>query len=120
MPVSDRNKQWLKAGAVILCAGLFYGYVLLPLGVYIPCLFYKVTGWLCPGCGITNFCLAILHGRFREAPAHNWGLVVSAPVILGLLVSRWRGGNRKIENAVSGGVLLFLLGWGIFRNIYGL
>ena len=120
MPVSDRKKQLLKAGAVILCAGLFYGYVLIPLGVCIPCLFYKITGLRCPGCGITNFCLAILRGRFLEAPAYNWGLTVSAPVILWLLISRWRGWNRRRENAVSVGLLLFLLGWGIFRNIVGM
>jgi len=120
MPLPERRKRLWKAGAVILCAGLFYGYVLLPLGICIPCPFYRITGLRCPGCGITNFCRAILHGRFAEAPAYNWGLTLSAPAILWLLMSHWREWDRRRENAVGVGLLIFLLGWGVFRNIAGL
>ena len=28
-----------KTGAGVLCAGLFYGFVLIPLGLRLPCLF---------------------------------------------------------------------------------
>ena len=71
-----RNKA-LLAGAGFLCAGLFYGYALIPLGFRIPCLFRRVTGLRCPGCGITDLCLGLLHGRFL--PAYNWGAAAVRP-----------------------------------------
>ena len=47
-----KRKAW-KTGAGFLCAGLFYGLILIPLGFRIPCLFYRATGLRCPGCGVT-------------------------------------------------------------------
>ena len=108
-----------KAGAGILCAGLLYGFVLIPLGVRIPCLFYRFTGLRCPGCGITDLCLALLHGRF--VPAYNWGLALSSPVLAWLAVRLWKtGACGKAEKAVSAALLVFLLSWGVVRNLWGL
>ena len=46
-----RRHKTLLAGAGLLCAGLLYGYVLIPLGLRIPCLFGHLPGLRCPGCG---------------------------------------------------------------------
>lgn len=109
----------MKAGAAILCAGLFYGYVLIPLGLRIACPFRTVTGLRCPGCGVTDLCLSILYGRFAEAAGYNWGLTLAAPGLLWLVWSHgWRkDGPARGERTVSIGLLLFLLGWAVFRNI---
>lgn len=116
----DKKTNVLKAGAAILCAGLVYGYILIPLGLRIPCPVRYVTGLRCPGCGITDLCIALLHGRFREAPAYNWGAVCAVPCLLGLGIYRLRGGNRRAEGIFAAVLLVLLLGWGVFRNIYGL
>ena len=108
-----------QTGAGLLCAGLLYGFVLIPLGVRIPCLFYRFTGLRCPGCGITDLCLALLHGRF--IPAYNWGLVLASPALVWLLVRLWKNGDcGKAEKAVSAALLVFLLAWGILRNLLGI
>ena len=108
-----------KTGAGILCAGLFYGLVLIPLGVRIPCLFYRFTGLRCPGCGVTDLCLALLHGHF--VPSYNWGLVLASPALVWLLVRLWKNGAcGKAEKAVSAALLAFLLAWGVARNLWGL
>ena len=110
-----------KTGAGVLCAGLFYGLVLIPLGFRIPCLFYRLMGLRCPGCGVTDLCLALLHGRFREALGYNWGLVLVSPVLVWLVVRLWRNGAcGKAEKAVSAAMLAFLLVWGVVRNFLGL
>lgn len=119
MPLDKKKHLW-KAGAAVLCAGLFYGYVLIPMGFRIPCPVRYLTGFRCPGCGITDMCLAVLHGRFLEAPAYNWGLAIAAPVLLWLVIFHLRGGDRKRENVVSRVLLAFLLGWTVIRNLYGL
>ena len=108
-----------QTGAGLLCAGLLYGFVLIPLGVRIPCLFYRFTGLRCPGCGITDLCLALLHGRF--IPAYNWGLVLASPALVWLLVRLWKNGAcGKEEKTVSAALLAFLLIWGVVRNLWGL
>ncbi|MGJ8723094.1 MAG: DUF2752 domain-containing protein [Roseibacillus sp.] len=54
------------------------------------CLWRMVTGWRCPGCGLTTGCKAFLRGQFAEGLAWNWfapfvllGLVL-VPVVLAL------------------------------------
>ena len=108
-----------QTGAGLLCAGLLYGFVLIPLGVRIPCLFYRFTGLRCPGCGITDLCLALLHGHF--VPSYNWGLVLVSPALVWLLIRLWKNGAcGKAEKAVSAALLAFLLAWGVVRNLWGL
>lgn len=48
-------------------AGLLYGIFVSYTGLAIPCLFRKVTGLLCPGCGVTGMCVALLHLDWKGA-----------------------------------------------------
>ena len=110
-----RRRKTLLAGAGLLCAGLLYGYVLIPLGLRLPCLFRQVTGLRCPGCGVTDLCLGLLHGRVN--PRYNGGLVAAAPWITGL---RWGEKHRPGAARVLAWVLAaLLLAWGVLRNLWG-
>ena len=119
-PAEERGagEKAFLTGAGVLCAGLLYGYVLVPLGVRLPCLFQAVTGWRCPGCGISRLCLDLLHGRFT--PSYNWGLVLALPWILWLL---WEGRARRHPGAARTGALALaavMLLWGVARNLWGI
>ena len=48
-------------------AGLLYGIFVSYTGLAIPCLFRKVTGLLCPGCGVAGMCVALLHLNWKGA-----------------------------------------------------
>ena len=48
-------------------AGLLYGIFVSYTGLAIPCRFRKVTGLLCPGCGVTGMCVALLHLNWKGA-----------------------------------------------------
>lgn len=112
------SRRKILTGAGVLCAGLLYGYVLVPLGICIPCPFRLLTGWRCPGCGVTALCLDLLHGRF--SPQYNWGLVLLAPCIA-LLLWLERGGRRSRFTRFFGWALVVvLLVWGAARNLWGL
>lgn len=51
--------------ALLVLAGVYLA------GARIPCVFYRVTGYLCPGCGITRMCLALVHLDFVTAFSNN-------------------------------------------------
>lgn len=112
-----RVKYTVLTGTALLGVGLFYGYVLIPLGLRIPCVFYRFTGVRCPGCGITDLCLNLLHGRI--VPEYNWGLMLMFPLILWLIYAQWKGAHQKAVNVVAWVVVAFLLLWTGFRNLYG-
>ena len=118
---TDKQRRLLKAGAVVLCVGFLYGYILIPLGLRIPCPFRAITGLRCPGCGVTDMCLAVRHGCFLEVPNYNWGLALAIPGLTWLVWSHaWRAdGPAKAEKGVSICLLAFLAGWMVYRNIYG-
>ncbi len=70
-----------RAFAVVFIAGIFLLSAVLPLvsvqGIPL-CFFRQVTGWDCPGCGLTRAFILIFHGDFRQAIACN----ALAPILL--------------------------------------
>lgn len=57
-----------------------------------PCMFYSLTGWHCPGCGLTRCLHALAHGDLPQAFSMNPLLLVLlalVPAVVG-----WRAGWR--------------------------
>lgn len=46
----------------------------------VPCLFSKVLGVRCPGCGMTRAVSCAFHGRFRDAVRYNPLVVLVLPL----------------------------------------
>ena len=67
MTKKARLKKLLMNIFLLGMAGLLYGIFVSYTGLAIPCLFRKVTGLLCPGCGVTGMCVALLHLNWRGA-----------------------------------------------------
>ena len=67
MTKKARLKKLLMNIFLLGMAGLLYGIFVSYTGLAIPCLFRKVTGLLCPGCGVTGMCVAHLHLDWRGA-----------------------------------------------------
>lgn len=114
-----RNKGILWAAF-----GLGIGYFIwLELtGLAIPCMFRKITGWLCPGCGITTLFLCLTRLDFAGACAANPFLFVTGPFLAaGLLYDALAKAHGKetpkwIEySAVLYGIALCV--FGVLRNI---
>ncbi len=51
-------------------------------GIYIPCIFRKITGFKCPGCGITHLVFALLKLDFHEAFISNPLVFIYLPFII--------------------------------------
>lgn len=48
----------------------------------IQCQFYKITGWLCPGCGGQRAFYSLLHGEFLHALRCNALITILLPMLL--------------------------------------
>lgn len=125
-----RKKRSLRiviaaAAAAAALAGAVYLYFHNPHSYPLPCIFYSLTGFYCPGCGAGRASYSLLHGRFLDAFCYNPVMTAVLP-LLGLYVAArvidWAitGGNhidRKISVKFVAGILVVVLLFGIVRNI---
>ena len=83
----------LLSFAVVAAAGawVLYNFAPTAYGFYPPCMFRKMTGLECPGCGTTRALHHLLHGRVDEAFRLNPMLFVLIAVALFALPSLLRG-----------------------------
>ena len=69
--VFTRRHRNLLLGAGILCAAVAVFYILARHGIGIPCLFHRLTGLQCPGCGNSRAALALLQWDLAAAFGYN-------------------------------------------------
>ena len=90
----------------------------------IPCLFRLLTGFKCPGCGITTMLICLLHGNFRAAFAANPFLFCTGPLLLleCVLLTRYgkrMRGNVLVQKVIPVTYLVCLVLFGVIRNLTG-
>ena len=61
----------IKIFLLLLILSNIYIFLFQKYNIRIPCLFHELTGYLCPGCGITRCFISILHGDFVKAFNYN-------------------------------------------------
>ena len=95
-------------------------------GIYIPCIFYTITGLRCPGCGITHCLFELVHFHFKEAFNYNQLVFIYLPFIVCYyfyktylyLYHRKDQILVKIPNYLRIGILVLTILFGILRNIF--
>ena len=108
----------------LLAAGIGYYLFGRYSGFYLPCLFHKVTGLYCPGCGITSLFIALFQGDFSRALHSNMALFLLMPVLAGIfagLILRYiKTGSTAPSaamNRIITVILFILVLFGILRNL---
>ncbi|HVJ45339.1 MAG TPA: DUF2752 domain-containing protein [Luteolibacter sp.] len=117
---------WVALTVLVLAYAAFHLRQHGNLGSWFPgCLFHRVTGLHCPGCGMTRATYAALHGNFGLAFRMNPVGVILLPIALGVLgiqIIGWVRGKRlnwfpettpKLAWALA---ILVIVFW-ILRNI---
>ena len=118
MERSRRLRRVLAGGGVLLAAGLGYALWVGCTGLALPCPFRAATGLLCPGCGVTRLCLALLRGDWGGAWAANpMLLVLLAGGIAVRYVREGRTAGPRWENVLCWILAALLLIWGVVRNL---
>lgn len=85
--VRCRIKQVLIGALSLILLGLAYGLFVKITGLAIPCIFHLITGWKCPGCGVTRMCVALLQMDMKGAFYWHPMLLIQLP-LLGLIFLR--------------------------------
>ena len=120
-----RAKRLLREIGWILVMGTAYAIWFSFTGIGIPCPIRAVTGYRCPGCGITHCAVNLLHGRVREAFEANQFVFIFAP--FGLIYGIWRAvryirdGSEEIsipETIVFAILFILAIAFAFYRNIY--
>ena len=85
-------------------------------GPIFPCIFNKITGLYCPGCGMTRALHSLMHFKFYQAIRYN-ALIVFIPILL-LAHSLAEYNNvKKYGKAIIGLMLTIAIFYGIARNL---
>ena len=118
-----RHTRQCRFAGVVLMLGMAYFLITQLTPFRIPCLFQKITGFACPGCGVSHFCIRLLHLDIPGAARENLAIAVLAPIWLGAAVIRrvwhphWLAKNSRAEKLLLWGSLVFLLLFGVVRNL---
>ena len=96
-------------------------------GIYIPCIIHEITGYKCPGCGITHLVFALLNLNIKEAFNSNPLVFIYMPFIIAyfgyfdyLYIYEKRDKIiKKIPNWVWIILIIITLAYGVIRNIIG-
>ncbi len=94
------------------------------LGVYVPCIFRKITHLYCPGCGTTRMLAAILTGDFYQALRYNPLICILLPLaivyLVDYLINQARGRKSLLVRTPNWfwiSMIVVLVIYGIMRNL---
>lgn len=123
----DRTKRTVIITVLFASALLVYLGICAKWHIGIPCLFNKVTGLNCPGCGVTRGLLALLRLDFKSAAQFNIFIFPSIIYVSGVYFHSAyqyiKTGNHKVSFPVKYVdiiYLILLIFWWVLRNVINL
>ena len=122
-----RSVHLAKTVSILLAAGLLYYAFVSLTGLYIPCIFRLLTGWKCPGCGVSHLIVHLVHFEIAAAFFENPFVFVLLPLLICYGIYRAvryvmhnDRSYRKWENTAAVAVIIIAVLFGIVRNIVGI
>lgn len=115
------SKRFLPILIVLGLGGLYFIWLKLT-GWAIPCMFYKISGYRCPGCGVTGLIYHVIHLEFLEAYRANPFLFVTGPLLLAeIFYSSYRSfKGKKLSKWNEIAVVVYAVAlcvFGVVRNL---
>ena len=89
--------------------------------IYIPCIFHKITGLYCPGCGITRMIISTINFKFYQAFRYNPLMFILTPFFAGYYLFYYiywlKDKKIVINNKIWYLILTFVILYAVLRNI---
>ena len=115
----------IKPILLFVLIGAIYFFVLIRFNIGIPCVFRKLTGYQCPGCGMTHAMIELFRFNIKGAWDYNALSITVFPVLCIYLLFRWirENGDNDYDFRIWEYIFLVVLFavvliYGIFRNLY--
>ena len=122
--MKNRAIKSIKHILIILIMGILYGLFVMHTGIGIPCIINLITGYKCPGCGVSRMCIALMRLDVNSAYNYNKVLFLLLPILLAVFTYQLyryiRYNNTKltkVQSAILYFVVALLVVWGIIRNL---
>lgn len=122
--MKDRAVKVTKYILIVLIIGITYGIFVMHTGIGVPCIINLVTGYKCPGCGVSRMCMALMRLDVNAAYNYNKVLFLLLPVLSAVFtfqLYRYIRYNKtkltKVQSAILYIALALLLIWGVIRNL---
>lgn len=122
--MKQRALKVIKISTAVFIAGCAYAVFFKLTGLGIPCLFRVLTGFECPGCGMTRMCTSLVMLDFRAAWSYNPVMMCLLPIGVVLIangikryITTGRNVTPKWETAVMIAMIVVLIVFGVVRNI---
>ena len=126
MPSEARLRLFglLKGCLIALAIGLAYALLARFTPFSIPCPIRRLTGLLCPGCGVTRMCVALLGGHLKAAWEANPMLMCLSPLLA--LCGLWHGvayvrnggaARSRVLIGIEVCLVVSLVAFGVWRNL---
>ena len=111
-----KRKIIFVIGLLIISTG--YYFLNLKFNIGIPCIFYKITNFYCPGCGLTRMIVSLTKLEFYQAFRYN-PLVFILLIVSGIYYAYHKILKKqiKINNKLTYFLLIIVILFGILRNI---
>ena len=111
-----KKKEAIILGLILMVLSVFVYFKDPFNGPILPCIFNKITGFYCPGCGMTRAVNACFNFNFYQALRFN-ALVFIMPI--GLIAYYFFCYMKQAKTAKTILVILIVLavGYGVLRNI---
>lgn len=125
--MKKRAAEVTKKFLITLALGLGYYLINQLTGLGIPCPLHKLTGLLCPGCGISRMCIAIIQFDLEGAFYYNAAIFSLIPIFAVLIITYYYNyikygvkDFKKWQNVLLALCVVVVVTFGLLRNIYDL
>ena len=112
-------KKLIKIISLIIISLIGYYFLNKTINLSIPCIFNKLTGLYCPGCGITRMLFSLLELKFYQSFRYNPLLFVYLFYYLIIYIIYFFKNKKlyKLGNKEQITLIIILLSYTILRNI---
>lgn len=112
-----RKKDYTKI-LIMFFIGILYLLFILKYNIGIPCIFHKLTGFYCPGCGTTRAIISLIKFNPYQALRYNMLTIFLIPLASLYCIYKYiLNGKKEIPNWVWFILLAITIIFFILRNI---